>query len=117
MGRPRKSNLERRVSRVELRLTIAEQIALEQQAMMAGVTVADFVRRAALGYQLPPDRAEQRTEALLATALIKLGSNLNQINRQLGETGQMPHELPGLIARIHTQLDQFYGSAPHQDGP
>jgi hypothetical protein len=48
-----------------------------------GLDLSEFIRRRTLGVPLPPHVAEQRTRATLATALLRLGVNLNQITRHM----------------------------------
>jgi hypothetical protein len=85
MSRPQKNILYRRTKRVELRLTDAEEKALIGLAEDAGLSVSDFIRKAALGskprvYMATPERASF-IKGL--AELGKIGSNVNQIAKAL----------------------------------
>ena len=109
MARPKKAEAERREAQQKVRLTFAEQADLERFAAHHGLTVAEYMRRRALDYRLPADTAGRRQTALLATALMRLGVNLNQIAHRLNAGGREPAYLPDLIARINAELDTIYG--------
>ncbi|MCA0401986.1 MAG: MobB mobilization protein [Proteobacteria bacterium] len=48
-GRPRRGEEENRTAQVNVRLTIAEQEDLRQEADSAGLSIGDFVRRRVIG--------------------------------------------------------------------
>ena len=114
MARPKKAEAERREAQQKVRLTFAEQADLERFAAHHGVTVAEYMRRRALGYRLPADAEGRRQTAVLATSLMRLGVNLNQIAHRLNAGGREPGYLPALIARIESELDRLYD--PEADG-
>ncbi len=74
------------------------------------------MRRRSLGYRLPVSLAAQRATAGIATALIGLGNNVNQITRRMHAAGhdEPPDYLRALAARITAELDRIYG--PGADG-
>jgi len=113
MARPKKADHERRDDRVEIRLTTAEHVHLEELAGAMGLTIAEFVRRRAVGYRLPAVLKESPVNAAAATALIRLGVNLNQITRHLHGTGELSPDLSALLARIDGELDRLYGPTAH----
>lgn len=105
MPRPTKHPDEQRSVRLTVRYTAAERVFLEEQAVAAGVSVSDLVRRRSLGLAVQPRRA--RADAALLSELNAVGVNLNQIARNLN-TGRALRmdaevalsELRGLIARV-----------------
>lgn len=113
MARPKKSTNEKRGDRLGIRLTTAELVHLEEIAGGLGLTVAEFVRRRACGYRIPSPPIGSPVNAAAATALIRLGVNLNQIARVLNTTGELAPGLPALLARIEGELDRLYGPASH----
>jgi hypothetical protein len=117
MARPKKAEAERREAQQKVRLTFAEQADLERFAAHHGLTVAEYMRRRALDYRLPSNAAGQRQTALLATALMRLGVNLNQIAHRLNSGGREPAYLPALIARIEAELDTIYGPGSDERRP
>lgn len=114
MARPKKAEQERRDDRVEIRLTTAERVHLEQVADHYGLTSSEFMRRRALGYRLPAYRTAEKSEhAAIATALIRIGVNLNQIAKRLNAGWHSAPELPALIVRVNGALDRLYGPTAH----
>jgi Bacterial mobilisation protein (MobC) len=75
------------------------------------LTAAEFMRRRSLGYRLPDAVAEQRHIAALATALLRIGVNLNQLTHHVNAGSLPPSDLlQGVLGRINALLDQIYGS-------
>lgn len=118
MGRPRKSPDDLRDVRTAVMLTEAERAELEQRASACGLTLSDFIRRQTLGRSLPASVAEQRTRAALATALLRLGVNLNQITRHMNAGRYAPYHLPELINDIRGHVDRLtrHESGRDRDG-
>ncbi|AEV99697.1 hypothetical protein A4D02_35455 [Niastella koreensis] len=85
MPRPRKHHTDRRTKRVELRLTEAEEAALVRQAADDGLSVSDFIRKAALGKKPVVRKATPERAAFIKglAELGKIGSNVNQIAKAL----------------------------------
>ncbi|WP_267426729.1 hypothetical protein [Methylobacterium sp. GC_Met_2] len=109
MARPRKATEERRDQLLHVRLTTAERAELDRTAHALGLTTAEFLRRRSLGYRLPPAHGEQQATAALATALLRIGVNLNQHTHHVN-AGRAPHaaKLADLINRINAMLDGIY---------
>ena len=110
MARPKKAPEERRDDTLGVQLTAAERAELESTAATMGLTTAEFLRRRALGYRMPATLAAQTQTAALATALLRIGVNLNQLTHQ-ANAGREPAEdrLRDLADRITALLDGFYG--------
>lgn len=107
MGRPRKSPELLRDAPVQVLLTTLERAELEQRASAYGLTLSDFIRRQTLGRPLPAGVAEDRTRAALATALLRLGVNLNQIAHHMNAGRSDPFHLPDLISDIRGHVDRL----------
>ena len=108
-GRPKKVEAERRVKQTNHRWTVAEDIHLREQARTAGMTVAEFVRRRALG--LPVVVREAKADARLVHELNAIGVNLNQIARnlntdRLGAPGSRVFDLDALQEQLRVVLDR-----------
>ena len=117
MARPNLAPEERRDHPTGVRLNHAEQARVDAAASAYGLTRADYLRRRGLSHRLPSTVALAHSEALLATALLRLGVNLNQIAHHLNAGRPAPHaELDLLIARINDCLDQLYDPGPDGDG-
>ena len=115
MGRPKKSPDDLRDDPLHVMLTAQERAELEQRASAYGLSVSGFVRRRSLGGRMPAGVAEQRTRATLATALLRLGVNLNQITRHMNAGRFAPPHLPDLIEDIRAHVDRLTSDEPHQD--
>lgn len=108
MARPKKAPAELRDDQLKLRLTAAEHAQIETTARALGLTAAEFTRRRALGYRLPPTQPEQQAIASLAAALIPIGNNLNQLTRAANAGRLLPHSVQELADRITSMLDGLY---------
>jgi hypothetical protein len=73
------------------------------------LTAAEFMRRCTLGYPIAARQEDRMAEARLASALIRLGVNLNQIARHMNAGRSAPAYLEELILRIDRHLDELYG--------
>lgn len=107
MGRPKKSPEELRDDPLHVMLTTRERAELEQRASAVGLTVSEFVRRQTLGRPLPASAGDRRTRATLATALLRLGVNLNQITRHMNAGRFAPPYLPELIEDIRGHVERL----------
>lgn len=116
MGRPSKTADERRDIQLHVRVTVSEAVRLDHHAALAGVSVAELMRRRGLDELRLP--ARRQADTLAATSLIGLGNLLNQIARSLhrGRGIRLP-ALDALIARINTELDRLYGPGDQHRGP
>lgn len=108
-GRPKKAEAERRVKQTNHRWTVAEDIHLREQARTAGLTVAEYVRRRALG--LPVVVRHAPTDARLIHELNAIGVNLNQIARNLnadrvGAPGSRVADLDELMSQLRETLNR-----------
>lgn len=117
MARPRKAPTERRDDLLAVRLTSAERAELAGLARAHGLTVAEFMRRCALSYELPPLKAQTRAIASLAAALMPIGVNLNQLTRTANAGRLLPSSIELLALRITALLDGFYGPGPEHGRP
>jgi hypothetical protein len=78
-GRPVKQPDEKRCVQVNTRMTIAHYDAIAAKAAEAGLSVSEFMRRAALGHRIVVPVAT--VYAPLVQALNAIGNNVNQIAR------------------------------------
>lgn len=104
MGRPKISPQERRDCRVTIMLTTQERVELEARADALGLSLSEFIRRRTLGVALPPQSADRQTRDKLATSLLRIGVNLNQISKHMNAGRHAPPELPAIVATINTHL-------------
>jgi hypothetical protein len=72
---------EERCSRIAVRLTINEHIALRERARTAGLTMAEFLRRRCFDVPVVPPKAT--ADARMLTELNRIGVNLNQLTKRV----------------------------------
>ncbi len=110
-GRPVKQPNERRCSQMNIRLTLAEAEYIRVQAASAGLTEAEYMRRAATGLAVKPARA--RADAALISELNAIGNNVNQLARAVHRGRDLPPFWKAIADRLTTLLDEVaarYGS-------
>lgn len=113
MGRPRKDTDARRDDRLNLRLTPAERISVEANAAFYGLPPAEYARRCVLDKRMPASQSERQAVAARATALLRIGNNLNQLTRHAhAGRGIADDALLVTLARINAELDRLYDPAP-----
>lgn len=111
MARPSKEPDERRGEILRTRFTLAERLHVRQQADAAGLTVAEFVRRRALGLivQPPPGKAD----AALVSELNRIGVNVNQLARAQNADREFRGDwqaVEGELRRVIAKVVKAYGS-------
>lgn len=103
-GRPKKAIGEQRSERLSgLRLTSAERAFVEEQAAIAGLSLAEFARRAVLHSRVVPARTSAATAALVE--LNRVGVNLNQIAHRLNASGKAPRSLELVLSEVHRAIE------------
>lgn len=107
MGAPRKSPEKKRDVRTAVMLTALERAQLEERAGACGLSLSEFMRRQSLGRAMPAAAIDNRARAMLATALLRLGVNLNQITRRMNAGRLDSFGLPALIEDIRAHLDRL----------
>lgn len=113
-GRPRKAPAEQRTERLSgVTLTPAERHFVELMAERAGLSVAEFQRRAILGQRVAARRKQGGSDGLLAE-LNRVGVNLNQIARAVNEGRGLPLDFPDVLAEVRAVVGKLAGGA---DGP
>ena len=125
MARPRKQEYERRSTSVRAHLTIAEKNHLLEQAIAAGVSAAEYVRRRALDLAVTT-RTEKQAKAALVSEINRLGNQLaalgnlaNQIALYLHTDRQLPggwETLPSEIKALQRLVEQTLEQVLADDG-
>lgn len=103
-GRPRKHPNEQRAVQNKQRYTQAEMDYIALMAERAGLTVSDFIRRAALKVSIQPPRPSEERDAL--RELSRIGVNLNQIARALNRGRETPLYIEDAILKLTHTLDK-----------
>ena len=104
-GRPRKPPEATLDEFMPCRTTAADRSRIEANAARAGLSVSEFMRRAALGQRVRAKRSDPADR--LIVELNRIGTNLNQITAKLHMTGELPAsvevtmaELQGVLAKV-----------------
>ncbi len=110
-GRPRKAADELRTERLSApTLTAAERAYVERQAELAGLTLAEFQRRAMLGIRITP-RASAADDRAIAE-VNRIGVNLHQITRALNFGQGIPNDIAIVMDEARAALARL-----GRDGP
>jgi len=113
MARPKKAPAELRTALVHIRLTAAEQATVERSAYALGLTSAEFMRRRALGYRMPPMQAFTQAKAAAVAHLAAIGNNLNQLAKHANAGRSFAAAtVMDTLARINAELDVLCGPDP-----
>ena len=105
MARPKKQPHEQRTESTRADLTLAEKEHVREQARLAGISEAEYVRRCVLGISVAP--APAKVDAALITELNRIGVNVNQLARAV-HTGrafvtywrEIGTELTAILAKV-----------------
>ena len=100
MSRPKKSIEQLKIIQINIRVTLEEQIHLEQSAKIYGLTLVGYIRRRILNQQLPKHAMPEVNRELLIE-LSRIGNNINQLTKKANQNN------PNLIG-LRTELDCLY---------
>ena len=109
-GRPRKTHSEQRSHQSKQRYTRAELDYIQTMAHQAGLSVSEFIRRAALKIVMKPPRGSVPREAM--AELNRIGVNLNQIARALNRGRECPPYIEEAFLKLNATMDKL---ADHYD--
>ena len=103
-GRPRKDPRDRRTKRYGLRLSPKEYEEIQDRAERAGLSVAEYLRRRALGKPISTKVEKKTTEELN-----RIGVHLNQIARRAssGDLPDVASEAEAAIQEVRALIDQI----------
>lgn len=104
MARPKKQDGEGRTELIRARVTLAEKNHCLEQAALAGLSEAEYVRRRSVGYKVPP--APSKADATLLMELNRIGVNLNQLARHANAGKVMSHSIHALLGEVKTLLEK-----------
>lgn len=84
MARPKSHINNLKLFQVNIRLTLEEQLYVENQAKLYGISAVEYVRKRSLNKQLPKIAMATVNRELLIS-LSKIGNNLNQLTRKANQ--------------------------------
>jgi hypothetical protein len=106
MARPRKDSADRLRALLRSRCSAEELAQVRVRAGGAGLTVSEYVRRAALRGQVVV-RQERGPDLVVAGELRRIGNNINQAMVLAHTQGEIPVELQRLWAKLELVLDRI----------
>jgi len=106
MARPKKNIEEIKLFQINLRVTLNEQVQLEEIAKTYGLNVVEFVRRRALQKQLPKFTMSGLQRDLLIE-LSRIGNNINQMSKRVNQGNPNLKGLESELSSLHKQLNEI----------
>lgn len=115
-----KQDMEARTESVRTGLTLAEKCYVIEQALAAGLTVAEYLRQRALGLPVAHKTERMQTAAIvnelnrLALQVSKLGNCANQIARAVNSDrshpdgwDELPSQINDLLRFVQRELERM----------
>ena len=81
-----------------LRVTASQRAMIEEKAAKAGLTLADYCRRAIFKARFAPKRGT--VDQALLVELNRVGVNLNQIAKRVNAGRNLPPDFPDVLAEV-----------------
>ena len=106
MGRPKKKIEEIKLFQINLRVTLNEQIQLEESAKSHGLNVVEFIRRRALHKQLPKFSMSGLERDLLIE-LSRIGNNINQMSKKVNQGNPNLKGLEEELLNLNKKLNEI----------
>lgn len=104
MARPKKSFESLKVLQINIRVTLEEQLLLEEFSKLYGVNVVEFIRIKALKKQLPKQMMSGINREFLIE-VSRIGNNINQLTKKANQNNPnikgLKHELCSLNESIN----------------
>lgn len=106
MARPRKKLDEIKLFQINLRVTLNEQVQLEEIAKKYGLNVVEYIRRRALQKQLPKFTMSGLQRDLLIE-LSRIGNNINQMSKRVNQGNPNLKGLEIELVNLYKQLNEI----------
>ena len=106
MARPRKKLDEIKLFQINLRVTLNEQVQLEEIAKANGLNLVEYIRRRALQKQLPKFTMSGLQRDLLIE-LSRIGNNINQMSKRVNQGNPNLKGLESELSNLHKQLNEI----------
>ena len=106
MARPKKKLDEIKLFQINLRVTLIEQVQLEEIAKTYGLNVVEFVRRRALQKQLPKFTMPGLQRDLLIE-LSRIGNNINQMSKKVNKWNPNLKGLEEELLNLNRKLNEI----------
>lgn len=106
MARPKKKLEEIKLFQINVRVTLNEQVQLEEIARMYGINVVEFVRRRALQKHLPKFTMSGLQRDLIIE-LSRIGNNINQMSKRANQGKPNLKGLENELLDLYKQLNKI----------
>ena len=106
MARPKKSYKSLKLLQINIRVTLEEQILLEEFSKLYGVNVVEFIRIKALKKQLPKHMMSGINRELLIE-LSRIGNNINQLTKRVNQNNPNLNGLKDELYYLSESLNQI----------
>lgn len=106
MARPKSSIENLKLFQINIRVTLNEQIKLEESAKVYGISLVEYIRRKALQSQLPKSKVTSINRALFIE-LSRIGNNVNQLTKKVNQNNTVDKDLKDLLFGLQTKLNQI----------
>ena len=106
MARPKKSFESLKVLQINIRVTLEEQLILEEFSKLYGVNVVEFIRIKALKKQLPKHMMSGINRELLIE-LSRIGNNINQLTKRVNQNNPNLNGLKDELYNLIESLNQI----------
>ena len=106
MARPKKSFCELKLLQINIRLTLEEQIILEEFSKLYGINVVEFIRIRSLKKQLPKNTMPGINRELLIE-LSRVGNNINQLTKRANQNNPNLNGLKDELYNLSESLNEI----------
>lgn len=105
MARPKKSIDQLRLLQINIRVTLEEQVLLEEASKSYGLSVIEYIRIRSLKKQLPKYNLPSVNRDLIIE-LSRIGNNLNQLTRKANQNEMLSNELIQVLYHLKKKLEE-----------
>ena len=106
MARPKKSYKSLKLLQINIRVTLEEQILLEEFSKLYGVNVVEFIRIKALKKQIPKNTMPVINRELLIE-LSRVGNNINQLTKKANQNNPNLNGLKNELYNLNESLNKI----------
>jgi septal ring factor EnvC (AmiA/AmiB activator) len=106
MGRPKKKIEEIKLFQINIRVSLSDQVKLEEEASARGLNVVELIRRKALQFQIP----KYSISGLERTTIIELsriGNNINQMSKKVNQGNPNLKGLEEELLNLNKKLNEI----------
>jgi len=106
MARPKKTFENLKILQINIRVTLEEQLLLEEFSKLYGVNVVEFIRIKAFKKQLPKQMMSGINRELLIE-VSRIGNNINQLTKRANQNNPNLNGLKNELNNLNESLNQI----------